>query len=293
MADEVEESLDDFLNNLGKKPNMQTDWDKVSYDPSKTAALLGEIVEEPKTIVNAAVQGIKENLSIDVFPVGKVLMPGTTTTSQQQKINIGVIAYALETQGYKITSEEIYKAWPSEGDAYKLARAGKRPSINAIQEYLGTPAFLDDMAQRGIEFVEKPGGMSDEQIALLNILTDTSSNINLGARLRKAGVSPAKFKVWKRQKAFSEALNRLTQVERQDATDMVDLALISKAQSGDLRAIMYFNDLVGRGPNDKKAVDAMQFSKVVLEAVMRNVKNPETLKAISAEIEIASKQLGT
>jgi len=291
MGDPVE-SLDEFLDNLGKKPNMQTDWDKKSYD-SKTAALLGQIVEEPKHIVDATIHEVKKNLAIDTFPVGKVLKPGTTTTNQQQKVNIGVIAYALVVQGYKITAEEIYDAWPSEGDAYKLARAGKRPSINAIQDYLGTPAFLDDMAQRGVEFAESPGGLSDEQIALLNILTDTSTNINLGARLRKAGVKPSTFKVWKRQRAFSEALNRITQVERQDAADMVDLALIAKAQSGDLRAIMYFNDLVGRGPNDKKAVDAMQFSKVVLEAVMQVVKDPAMLKEISARIEIASKQLGS
>lgn len=282
MADSIddEETLDEFLDKLGKKPSMQDNWDKVSYEV------------KPEVIVTHAVETIKDNLKIDRTPVGEVLRPGTPKTDEKQRVNIGIIAYALTVQGYSVTAELIYEAWPTEGDAYKLERAGKRPSINAIQDYLGTPAFADDMVQRGVEFDSAPGGLSDEQIALLNILSDTTTNINLGARLKKAGVSPAKFKAWKRQRAFVEAYNRLTQLELSDAANAVDLALISKAQSGDLRAIMYFNDLVGRGPNDKKAVDSMQFAKIVLEAVMKHETDPNKLKAISAEIELASKQIG-
>lgn len=282
MVDSIDddESLETFLDNLGKKPAMQDGWDKVSYDV------------RPEVIVSHAVETVKDNLKIDRAPVGEVLRPGTAKTDQKQQVNIGVISYALTVQGMVVNAETIYEAWPTEGDAYKLERAGKRPSITAIQDYLGTPAFADDMVQRGVEFDSAPGGLSDEQIALLNILSDTTTNINLGARLKKAGVSPAKFKAWKRQRAFVEAYNRLTQIELSDAANAVDLALISKAQSGDLRAIMYYNDLVGRGPDDKKAVDSMQFAKIVLEAVMKHEKDPAKLKAISAEIELASKQIG-
>ena len=300
MADEVnnsEETLDEFLDKLGKKPAMQDGWDKVSYDaPIADTKIIGEVLDSlitPSVIVNSAVETIKDNFKIDRPPVGEKLRPGTPKTDQQQRANIGVISYALTVQGLVVNAESIYEAWPTEGDVYKLARAGKRPSINAIQDYMGTPEFANDMAERGVEFDSTPGGLSDHQIALLNILSDTSTNINLGARLKKAGVTPAKFKAWKRQRAFVEAYNRLTQIELSDAANAVDLALVSKAQSGDLRAIMYYNDLVGRGPNDKKAVDAMQFAKIVLEAVMKIEKDPEKLKAISAEIELASKQLGS
>ena len=279
-----EESLDDFLDKLGKKPVMQDDWDKTGETHV--------ITQLPTAIVNNAVQNIKQNLGVDVFPppVGAV-MSGTKVTDNQQKANIGIISYALTVQGYKVTAEEIWKAWPTEGDQYKLARSGKRPSITAITSYLDTDEFKIDMADRGVEFDKNPGGLTDEQIALLNILSDTTSKINLNARLKKAGVKPSTFKAWKRQRAFSEAFNRLTQLEREDAADMVDIQLISMAQSGDLNAIKYFNDLVGRGPNDKKAVDAMQFSKIVLEAVMKHV-SADQLKAISAEVELAAKQLG-
>jgi DNA-binding protein Fis len=79
-------------------------------------------------------------------------------------------------------------------------------------------------------------------------------------------------------------------MEMDDAPKIIDTQLVAMASNGDLNAIKYYNDLVGRGPNDKKAVDAMQFSKIVLEAVMKHV-NPEQLKAISAEIELASKAI--
>lgn len=284
-----EESLDDFLDKLGTKPNMQDNWDKVSY--SETGAY--EITQLAPVQVSDTVKQIAANLGVDTFPppVGE-LKPGTTTVDKQQKTNIGLIAYALTIQDYKITSEEIYNAWPTEGDSYKLSRAGKRPSINAIQNYLGTDEFALDMADRGVEFSTRPGGLSDEQIALLNILSDTSIKGGLNTRLKRAGVTSSTFKSWKRQRAFSEAFNRLVSLERQDAAEMVDVQLISMAQNGDLNAIKYFNDLVGRGPNDRKAVDSMQFSKIVLEAVMKHVSDPQILKSISAEIELASKQLG-
>jgi hypothetical protein len=288
------ESLDDFLDSLGKKPVMQADWEKRG-----TPELIGELVPEPvhvitnaaETVVEKTISAVKNNLAIDVFPdAPKPVSVGTPTTNEQQCRNIGIIAYSLTIQGIAVTAEEIYKAWPTSGDLYKLQRAGKRPSISAIQVYLGKQEFLKDMANRGVEFSTDPGGLTDEQVAFLNIVTDTTIKSGLNARIRKAGITSATFRAWKRQPAFSEAWSRLVQMEMDDAPKIIDTQLVAMASNGDLNAIKYYNDLVGRGPNDKKAVDAMQFSKIVLEAVMKHV-NPEQLKAISAEIELASKAI--
>lgn len=287
-GDIQDDELDAFLNDLGKKPAMQDD-----FSPRT-------LLEDPEivSITNLAsaqttIKAISANLGVDVMPppVGMVEPTGTVRTDDKQKRNIEVIAYALTTRGYVISADEIQAAWPTEGDLYKLQRAGKRPSLTAINDYLTTERFAEAMKERGVEYAQNPSGLSDEQEALLSILSDPARRGGLASRLKAAGISSAKFRAWKRQRAFNDAYKRLVQIEREDASETVDLQLISMASNGDLNAIKYYNDLVGRGPNDKKAVDAVQFSKIILESVMKHV-SPEQLKAISAEVEFASKQLG-
>lgn len=284
-----DEELDEFLDQLGKKAAMQDDFVK-------------EALAEPILITQlppaAIVQNTLKKLNADHFnvgimpPVGKTLeMAGTQNTNDQQKQNIEIISYALYTQGIIVTPDEIWKAWPTEGDPYKLQRSGKRPSLTAITQYTETDLYKENVSKWGISLAVNDKGLTDEQLALLDILSNTSKLGGLQQRLKKAGVSASKFRAWKRQRAFSEAMKRLVQYEREDAADNVDIQLISMAQNGNLNAIKYYNDLVGRGPNDKKAVDAMQFSKIILESVMKHV-TPEQLKAISAEVEFASKQMG-
>jgi len=288
MGDTSDEELDAFLNELGKKPAMQDDFKPYALMEDPEIVSITNVVAAKTTI-----KAISANLGVDVMPapVGMVEPTGTIRTDDKQKKNIEVVAYALTTRGYVVTADEIYAAWPTEGDLYKLQRAGKRPSLTAINDYLTTERFAEAMKERGVEYAQNPSGLSDEQEALLSILSDPALRGGLASRLKKAGISSAKFRAWKRQRAFNDAYKRLVQIEREDASETVDLQLISMASNGDLNAIKYYNDLVGRGPNDKKAVDAVQFSKIILESVMKHV-SPEQLKAISAEVEFASKQLG-
>ena len=282
-----DEELDEFLDNLGKKPAMQSDFS------AKTLLEDPEIVSITNVgIASQTMTNVSKSFGVNVMPpVGEVKAAGTIATDDKQKRNIEVVAYALTTRGYVLTADEIYAAWPTEGDVYKLQRAGKRPSLTAIVQYMETERFAEAMKERGVEFAPNPSGLSDEQEALLSILSDPALRGGLAARLKKAGISSSKFRAWKRQRAFNDAYKKLIQIEREDASETIDLQLISLASNGDLNAIKYYNDLVGRGPNDKKAVDAVQFSKIILESVMKHV-SPEQLKAISAEVEFASKQLG-
>ena len=146
------------------------------------------------------------------------------------------------------------------------------------------------MAERGIDTAPIQG-LSPEQIALIHILTDTSSKLSFNARLKKAGISSAKYQGWRRQKPFADALSQSQGGVLHSAIGNADVQLASLAENGDLKSIIYLNEMVGRGPNNRKAVDAIQFARIVLEAVQKNV-NPEQARAISAEIELASKQLG-
>ena len=215
--------------------------------------------------------------------------------TDQQKKNVGTIAYALHLQHVPINADEIYSAWPVGGDIYAQTRAGKRPSRKQIARWLGSDEGKDDLINRGVpvtvDDINGDDSLTSEQIALLSILSDPTLSLNLDGRLRKAGVPRPVYRSWMRQKAFNAAFKKVVGEEMHLVKENVDIALAAKAASGDLKAIQYFNDLMGRGPDSRKEVDAIAFSRTVLEAVMRHCTK-EQISAIASEIELATKQAG-
>ena len=215
--------------------------------------------------------------------------------TEQQKRNVGTIAYALHLKGIVVSADEIYNAWPVGGDFFTQQKAGKRPSRGQIAHYLGTDEGKNDLLNRGLSVTHEDiigdDGLTQEQIALITILSDTTSTLSLDARLRKAGVKRSVFRAWQRQAAFNAAYRKIVSEEMILAKENVDIALTKAASNGDLKAIQYYNELMGRGPNSKKDVDAIAFSRLVLEAVMRHCTKDQ-IAAISTDIEFAAKQAG-
>lgn len=225
------------------------------------------------------------------LPVAKAdIVAGPISMTEQQRNNTCVIAYSLASRNLAVEPPAIYHLWPVEGDPYKLQRAGKRPSITALQQFLATEDFSFRMGERGIAIAPQTGLMP-EQIALISILADTTSRLGFNARLKKAGISWPIYNGWRKQKPFADALSAAQGGALSDAVGNADVQLAQMAQNGDLKSIIYMNEMIGRGPNNRKAVDAIQFARIVLESVQKHV-NIDQAKAISAEIELASKQLG-
>lgn len=212
--------------------------------------------------------------------------------STQQKNNISAIAYALNVlKGEAIEPARIYEMWPTAKFKPELLnQAGPRPSITAIQQFMETEQYVDLMAERGVT-VNASVGLTFEQIALITILSNTTSRETIRGRLKRAGVTYPTYTAWRRQRPFAEALAAATGAAMTDAIENTDVQLAVMAQNGDLNAIKYFNELMGRAPDDKKAVDAMAFAKLILEVVQRNVDKEQAL-AISSEIGLLAKQLG-
>lgn len=219
----------------------------------------------------------------------------TLHLTQKQKRNICTIAYTLDVHLHEpIEAPRIHQMWPySPENASKeeLNQAGPRPSENVITNWLGTGEFRDMMQVRGVEVTDTVGQLMPEQIALISILTDTSTKTTIGTRLKRAGIPWAKYHAWRRQKLFAEALQEAAGGALRDAVENTDVQLAQLAQNGDLNAIKYFNEMLGRGPNDRKAVDAMQFAKIILDVVQRHV-NQDQARAIAAEIGLEAKKIG-
>lgn len=220
------------------------------------------------------------------------MVAGKISLTSQQKRNICAIAYTLNVlKDEAIESHRIHELWPTAKVNSALKnQAGPRPSITGIQQFLETEEYIDNMADRGV-VVNAPVGLTPEQIALITILSNTTSRETIRTRLKRAGVTYPTYTAWRRQRAFAEALTAATGSAMTDAIENTDVQLAVMAQNGDLNAIKYFNELLGRAPDDKKAVDAMSFAKLILEVVQRNVNSDQAL-AISTEIGLLAKQLG-
>lgn len=216
---------------------------------------------------------------------------GNVNLTKQQRANVSLIAFALDVHmGEAISADRIYELWPtSKFKADLINQAGPRPSLTGISQFLGTDDYAMRMAERGI-VVSGPVGLSPEQIALIAILSNTISRETIHGRLKRAGISYNTYTAWRRQRAFTEALTEATGAAMRDAVENTDVQLAVMAQNGDLRAIQYFNELMGRAPDDKKAVDAMAFAKLILEVVQRQVTPAQAL-AISSEVGLLAKQM--
>ena len=224
------------------------------------------------------------------FPEPKNIVPQSiekpTELSSRQKQTVNVISYALHLQGITITPEEIATAWPV-GSTEQTLRAGKKPQDIDIASYLDTEEYRVDAEKRGVAHT-KTNGLTDRQAALIDIISDTTLRMGLESRLQRAGVKRAEFRAWKRQAAFNAAFKRAVGEELKDAAETLDVQLLSQAANGNLKAIQYANELMGRGPNNKQNVDAQKFVQLVLESIMRHCST-EQIQAIHADLELASK----
>lgn len=251
------------------------------FDLSPNKIAIEEVIQSPKR----QLPRIKE-----------VAVTQGINLSKKQKNNICTFAYALDVQlKQAIEAPRIHDAWPIESDddsdELELNQAGPRPSLNAIAMFLNTEEFRELMLQRGVTVGASVGKLLPEQILLISILTDTSSKASIQTRLKRAGITWPVYNGWRRQKMFAQALQEAAGGVLTDAIENSDVQLAQLAQNGDLNAIKYLNEMVGRSPNDSKAVDAMQFAKVILDVVQR-VVNESQAREIATLISIESKKIG-
>lgn len=237
--------------------------------------------------------GIKE-IELKMPSLKAPAIADTPNLTAKQKRNICTIAFALDTQLHEpIEAPRVHSIWPfgKKATELELNQAGARPSLAAITLFLGTDEFRESMLTRGVAVGASVGKLLPEQIALISIISDTTSKATIATRLKRAGITWPVYNSWRRQKLFADALSAAVGGALKDSIENSDVQLAQLAQNGDLNAIKYFNEMLGRGPNDKKAVDAMAFAKIILEVVQRHVNQDQAL-AIAAEIGLEAKKIG-
>lgn len=255
----------------------------------------GPIFDEPETIMefNSVAEIVGQNIVSNNSVIDEL--------DWRQRKNICILAKALYMQEQPITGQAIFALWPQglnkknvvtkeitdPAERGKVFRAGIRPTLHQIQEFLLTDLYRESMGALGIEVDPNDLGLTAEQIGLVTILANVGDGKDLKRKLRDAGISWSKFEVWLKQPSFSAFYHKRMGDTVKDMIPFAQQQIAAKMASGDLGAIKFGYELTGfYNPNDKKQVDAQALIQIILDVIEEEVTDSSKLKAIANKIQL-------
>lgn len=160
-----------------------------------------------------------------------------------------------------------------------------------LSKLLPSPKFKAALEARGIPS-EVPVGITAEQAYALTVMTDQSMSLDPFQRLKKLGISWATWQGWLKQPMFARIYGKTSEDLLKSSVPAALTALANRAQAGNNDAIKYLLAITGYYDPSAKSQNA-EYERVIsamIDAVERNVEDPEALKKISAAVsEAASK----
>lgn len=181
----------------------------------------------------------------------------------------------------------VYAAWVDLKrlpDPVDVARYGA--NVARVREVMKHPSFTAAMQAQGVPFQET-GGLTAEQLLLMQILTNPTDKRDLKAKLKQAGVTYLQYRAWMRQEVFASYMMRTAEGMLTDHIPDFNTVLTQKALAGDLNALRYANELSGRhDPNRQQVLDLQVIVSRLLDIITRNVTDTETLTRISNEFAL-------
>lgn len=210
----------------------------------------------------------------------KVPSGGFKRMDDHQKENAAILCQTLYAGGMAITPEHLYEVWPTQG--YKAALAGERPEVHDLANFMASKEFAGKMADRDVDW-EDSDVITPEQMATVHFMSvNTGSQLS---KLRKCGVSTAKWSIWKKQRKFMEYYKSVMESQLKDSVPEMKAALANKAMEGDVNALKFAFEVTGEyNPNYKSAVDAQALVGLIIDVMTSKIKDPELMAEIQNEI---------
>lgn len=177
--------------------------------------------------------------------------------------------------------------FPSVDEVYNIT--AKKYSRRKISEVMGSKEYLEAIKQRGmLTRPDDANGITAQQSYLLSILSDpTFVKRSMRDKLKAAGVTYPQYRAWLKQPVFLRHFNRMTEGMLTDHTGNLHTVLMNKALNGDLAAIKYIYELNGRfDPASRQMQDIAVIVERIIDIIVRNVTDPQTLQRISTEMQL-------
>jgi hypothetical protein len=205
------------------------------------------------------------------------------------KKNICALSRTLYIGEKRVDAQAVFDVWPvgEEYDVLTRIKAGPRPTKKSIASFMETNEYKGIMYSIGIEV--DMSGLSPLQIAVLTTLSNIADNKTLRQKLALHKVTWATFQAWQKQAVFSEMYVKLVGDSLKQAIPAAEIQLANRMTAGDLNAIKYGFEVLGRhDPANKKQIDAQKMIGLILEVIDRRVIDPDTRAAIGSDLQIIS-----
>lgn len=131
-----------------------------------------------------------------------------------------------------------------------------------------------------------PGGVLTElQLAAINVMLDFRMKKSDNQKLQALGLTSQVWQNWLADPNFQRYLRERSESILNENQHEVNVALLQRVRSGDIRAIDYMNQLTGRfTPSLRVQVDSTSMVMQILDVISRNVTDAGQRRAIADEL---------
>lgn len=188
----------------------------------------------------------------------------------------------------RYVASAVYTAYTELRRLPTLAEVERYCNLGAaeIKRIWDTEEFATAAQALGVPW-RATGGLTSTQLLALQVLTNPMDKRDVKTKLKGLDVSYAQYQAWMRQPAFEQYMHTVTENLLTDHLPDFNRVIVDKAMRGDLNAIKYANELSGRhDPNKQQVADLKVIVGKLLEIIMRNVTDQETLTRISNEFQL-------
>lgn len=163
-------------------------------------------------------------------------------------------------------------------------------SVASVTGYWALPHVRTSLLKRGVELEPKINGvLSIQQLDAVNTLLNPHDKRSLREKLSEVGVAPQKYQLWLRDAGFQAYITKRVEAMWGGTEAEAYLTLMNAVRGGSLEATKLFFEMRGiYNPRLQIDVNVDSVLSKVVEIITRHVRDPETLSAIAADLDLIS-----
>ena len=185
----------------------------------------------------------------------------------------------------------IEQVWNVSGKIPNKYMLQKKYPDFRFQISLKKVTFINALSNRGIDIIsalanKEPDELTTEQVAAVSVVLDFNDTRSRAAKLKAIGVSGTKWQGWMKDSKFKAYLHKLSADGFEDSVHTVQEGLLRAVDRGSVDAVKFYMELTGRHTGSSAEVANVKVILArVMESIQRNVKDPETIRAVAYDFE--------
>lgn len=168
--------------------------------------------------------------------------------------------------------------------------------VGLVRKALQDTEFKEALEEQGITFRESKNewmnkGLTAQQLMVANALLDLTDTRSQKKKLQDLGISTLQYQTWLKDIVFKEYLHTRAEQLMGEAKHEVSQALRDRIRAGDLKAIAYYNEMMGiyvQPRSNSYGINGQDIHQIIvqiIEIIDEEVLNPDVKLAISERLK--------